>query len=321
MSSGDPHLDLNVRIARTETVAEDIHTFEFRNADGGELPPFTAGAHIAVRVPNGMVRKFSLCNDPAERDRYLIAVKREPESRGGTASMIDEGKVGGELRISVPHNNFALVRSTGGYIFIAGGIGITPIMSMIRHLRSAGDGKFKLYYCARSPAATAFRDELSDPDLQGKVVIHHDAGDPARQFDFWPVLERPTTQHIYCCGPRSMMQAVRDMSGHWFRSNLHFEAFTEPPRNKAEDRPFTVRLARSGGRVEVPVGTTILEALRAHGLDVPSSCESGTCGTCRTRLIEGEADHRDLVLSEDEHADNIMICVSRARTRELVIDR
>jgi phthalate 4,5-dioxygenase reductase subunit len=224
------------------------------------------------------------------------------------------------LPVSAPRNNFALAKSPAGYTFIAGGIGITPIMSMIRHLSAAGTSTFRLYYCTRSPEVTAFREELGAPPLKSKVVIHHDDGEPSRNLDLWPILERPKG-HVYCCGPRPMMQQVRDMTGHWSSSAVHFEAFTEPARNAPDDRPFQVRLAKSGDVVEVPVGITILEALRAHGVDVTSSCESGTCGTCRTRLLAGEADHRDLVLSEHEHADNIMVCVSRARSDEIVIDR
>jgi phthalate 4,5-dioxygenase reductase subunit len=193
-------------------------------------------------------------------------------------------------------------------------------MSMIRHLANTGSTLFKLYYCTRTPEMTAFREELSAPPFKAKAVIHHDGGDPARNFDLWPVLEKPKG-HVYCCGPRPMMQAVRDFTGHWSPSAVHFEAFSEPARNAPDDRPFKVRLAKSGNVVEVPVGATILEILRGHGLEVPSSCESGTCGTCRTRLISGEAEHRDLVLSEHEHADNIMICVSRARSDQLEIDR
>ena len=168
---------------------------------------------------------------------------------------------------------------------------------------------------------TAFREELSGPEFRGQVTIHHDHGDPGKSYDLWPVFEQPKGQQIYCCGPRALMEAVRDMTGHWSSSAVHFEAFNEPARTSAEDKPFKVRLARSGDIVEVPVGTTILEALRAHGVEVPSSCESGTCDTCRTRLLEGEADHRDLVLAEHERADNIMVCVSRARSDEIVIDR
>jgi phthalate 4,5-dioxygenase reductase subunit len=308
-----------LRVARAEPIADGVQSFELRHADGGELSQFTPGAHVAVRVPNGLIRKYSLCNDPEERDRYCIAVKRETRENSGSTSLIANTRAGDTLRVSAPRNNFELARSPAGYTFIAGGIGITPIMSMIRHLANGIGPSFKLYYCTRSPQATAFRDELAAPPFKPKVVLHHDDGDPARCLDLWPILEKPKG-HVYCCGPRPMMQQVRDMTGHWSPSAVHFEAFTEPAR-KPDDRAFKVRLARSGDVIDVPAGASILEALRAHGLDVPSSCESGTCGTCRTKLIAGEADHRDLVLSEDEHADNIMVCVSRAKSDELTIDR
>ncbi len=320
MSPADTHVEMVPRrVTRAECIAEDIHLFELRDAAGGELPEFSAGAHVSLRVPNGLIRKYSLCNDPAERDRYVVAVKREAPGRGGSESLIREAAEGSEVPVSPPANNFALAKSNGGYLFIAGGIGITPIMAMIRQLAANG-GRFKLYYCTRTPAATAFRDELSAPALRGKVAIHHDGGDAAKALDLWPIVEKPQG-HLYCCGPRGLMQAVRDMTGHWSPSAVHFEAFTEAAQARSDDKPFTVRLAKSGGSLVVPVGKTILEALRDHGLDVPSSCESGTCGTCRTRLLSGEADHRDLVLADDERAGSIMVCVSRARSDELVIDR
>ncbi|MBO0764804.1 MAG: oxidoreductase [Hyphomicrobiaceae bacterium] len=310
-----------LRLVRSTLIADDIRLFEMRRLDGGELPEFTAGSHIVIRTPNGLLRKYSLCNAPTERDRYAIAVKREADGRGGSRSLVDESRVGDELLVSAPRNSFALVRSAGGYIFIAGGIGITPIMAMVRHLTASGPRNFRLFYCTRKPEATLFREQLSAPELRGRVKIHHDEGDPERMLDLWPVFEQPRGQHVYCCGPRSMMQAVRDMTGHWAASAVHFEAFTEPSRNVAEDRAFTVRLAQSGETIDVAAGVTILEALRGKGHVVPSSCESGTCGTCRTRLLGGEADHRDLVLTDDEKASNIMICVSRARSPELIIDR
>jgi phthalate 4,5-dioxygenase reductase subunit len=312
---------MTLRVEQARQIARDIHLFALTRADGGELPPFTAGAHISVQVPNGVVRKYSLCNDPAERDRYVFAVQREGAGRGGSVSLVDQAKAGDQIAVSPPRNDFGLVKSPAGYLFIAGGIGVTPIMAMVRHLQNTDSARFKLYYCTRSPELTAFREDLSAPQLRGKVVIHHDGGDPARALDLWPLLEQPKGQHLYCCGPRPMLEAVRDMTGHWSSSAVHFEAFVEPARNMAEDKPFTVRLAGSGEVVAVPVGTTILEALRANGHTVPSSCESGTCGTCRTTLLAGEADHRDLVLTEAERATNIMVCVSRARSGELVLDR
>lgn len=311
---------MRLRIDAKRQLAIDIAGLEFTAPDGGHLPPFTAGAHIAVRTPNGLTRKYSLCNDPAERHRYVIAVKREPNGRGGSASIIDHTAVGDAIAVSGPHNDFELVKSPAGHVFIAGGIGITPIMSMIRHLKGTG-ARFRLYYCTRNLDRTAFREELGAPDLHGHVVIHHDDGDVGKGLDLWPVLERPSGAHIYCCGPRPMMDAVRDMTGHWPSASVHFEAFSEATNAAPDDRPFRVRLARSGCTVEVPVGTTILEALRGAGHEVASSCESGTCGTCKTRLLDGEPDHRDLVLAEYERGDHIMVCVSRACSAELVIDR
>ena len=313
---------MGLRVATAEPVAEDIHQFELRHPEGDALPGFTAGAHVSLRLPSGVIRKYSLCNDPAERDRYVIAVKRETAGRGGSIALLDSIRVGHLVQTTTPENAFALDERAASHLFIAGGIGITPIMAMVRHLKSAGRGRFKLYYCTRSPQTTAFLDELSGPQFRGQVTIHHDYGDPARSLDLWPILERPGAAHLYCCGPRALMEAVRDMTGHWSRAAVHFESFVDAPQmTTPDDRAFCVRLARSGAVIEVPAGTSILEALRAAGHAVPSSCESGTCGTCRTRLLSGEADHRDLILTDTERADTIMVCVSRARSDELVIDR
>lgn len=311
---------LPLRVARTAAATPDIRLFELRAPNGAALPEFSPGAHVSVRAPNGMVRKYSLCNDAAERDRYVFAVLREPGGRGGSVSMVEDVKDGDEISVTAPRNDFPLVKSPAGYTFIAGGIGITPILSMMRHLKSSAGPRFKLYYCTRSKDRTAFYDELSAPEFRGQVVIHHDDGDLDRALDLWPVLEHPKG-HVYCCGPRGLMDSVRDMSGHWNASAVHFEAFSDAEAHKPADRPFRVKLARSGAVLEVPAEKTILETIRAAGHDAPSSCESGSCGTCKTALLDGEADHRDLVLSEAERRGNIMICVSRAKSEEITIDR
>lgn len=310
-----------LRVTRNERIADGIHLFEFRDPAGRPLPPFSAGAHIAIRVPNGLLRKYSLCNDPAEHDRYCVAVKREVQGRGGSINLIDTVRPGDELMVTAPVNDFGLPQRAQDFLFIAGGIGVTPMMSMIRQVLAEGK-RFRLYYCSRSPETTAFLDELSAPEFKDKVVIHHDYGDMARSLDLKPVLaERKNREHLYCCGPRPLMEAVREMTAHWSSAAVHFEAFSDAETHKPTDKPFKVRLARSGEAIDVPVTQTILEALRDHGLEVPSSCETGTCGTCRTKLLAGQADHRDLVLTEAERGDNIMICVSRARTDEITIDR
>jgi len=321
MTATNPPQMIPLRVTRNDQIADGIHLLEFRDTGGNPLPQFSAGAHITVRVPNGMLRKYSLCNDPAERDRYLVAVKREVTGRGGSSTLIDRTKPGDELLVTAPVNDFALPQRAQDFLFIAGGIGITPIMAMIRQVQAEGK-RFRLYYVTRSPETTAFYDELSKPEYNDKVVIHHDHGDPAQSLDLKPVLaERKNREHLYCCGPRPLMEAVRDMTEHWSSTAVHFEAFSEADIHKATDRPFKVKLAKSGTVLEVPADKTIMEVLREHGLDVPSSCETGTCGTCRTKLLAGQADHRDLVLHEHERGNTIMICVSRAKSDEITIDR
>jgi phthalate 4,5-dioxygenase reductase subunit len=317
-----PRTDLALAIARIAPLAEDTFLFELRDPQGRELPPFTAGAHLALRVPNGLTRKYSLCNDPAERDRYEIAVKREAAGHGGSCSLVDEARAGDAIAASAPHNSFELVEGPGPFVFIAGGIGVTPILSMLRHLESTGRTDYHLYYLCRSEAATAFGDVLRAPPFAPRVTVHHDGGDPGQAFDLWPVLEKPLKAHVYGCGPRPLLEAVRDMTGHWPPARIHFESFVDAAAAQTPaDTAFQVRLAASGLTVEVPPGISILDSIRAAGVEAPSSCESGTCGTCKTRLVAGDPDHRDFVLADDEKSQFVMICVSRSHSPVLVIDR
>jgi phthalate 4,5-dioxygenase reductase subunit len=191
---------------------------------------------------------------------------------------------------------------------------------MILHCVRHGKENFMLYYFTRTPSVMAFRDEFASNDFEGKVVLHHDNGDPAQAYDLWPVLEEQRGAHLYCCGPRVLMDAVRDMTGHWPDSAVHFEDFVGASAPHADDRPFEVRLAKSGVTYRVAAHVSILDTLRKHGHVLASSCESGTCGTCRCRFTEGEPDHRDLVLSDDEKRHDIMICVSRAKSPTLTLD-
>jgi phthalate 4,5-dioxygenase reductase component len=310
----------SLKVAAARQIARDIYLIELRDRQGAELPEFTAGAHLSVQVPSGVLRKYSLCNDPAERDRYVIAVKRDEQGRGGSMGLVDVVRVGDMLQTSEPRNDFSLHPRASNFIFIAGGIGITPILSMVRQVQSSGAGRFKLYYFTRNPESTAFIDELGAPEFHGKVRIHHDGGDLANAFDLWPILERPSGAHVYCCGPRGLMDSVRDMSGHWPGGSIHFESFGPSASANRQNTPFTVQLAKSGLTVVVAADSTILEAVRAAGVHVPSSCEAGTCGSCKTVLIRGEAEHRDLVLAEEERGNRIMVCCSRAVSPELVLD-
>ena len=318
----DPNDDgLRSLVVRSKTqLTPDIWQFELVDPDGGELPAFEPGAHLTVETPSGARRTYSISNDPEEREHYVLGVKQEREGRGGSTSLIEQVGEGDSVAVSEPINRFPLVEADE-YVFVAGGIGITPILSMLRQVRREGLAKFKLVYCTRSPELTAFLDELQAPELKGKVVIHHDQGDPDQAFDFWELFEKPGKAHVYCCGPRPLMEEVKAVTGHWPESRIHFEDFASDVQAvKPDDKAFTVRNAKTGETVEIPADATILETLRAQGHRLPSSCESGTCGSCKTRLVEGEPDHRDMVLTDREQEDHIMICVSRAKSDALVLE-
>ena len=316
----DEDLFLSLRIAKKDKIARDIWRFELTRADGAPLPRFEAGSNVTVQIPNGMRRTYSLCNDPNENDRYMIAVKREHGGRGGSVSLVDDTVQGGTLDVSLPKNEFALDSRAKEFILVAGGIGVTPMLSMARQLRTEGTRRFRLYYLTRDPEGTAFFDELQRDEWHPYVTIHHDFGDPSRAFDFWPLFERPKPAHVYCCGPNALMDAVKDMTGHWQSGTVHFESFGAGNVATKENKPFTVRLERSGTTLDVPADRSILDVLRSANVRVPSSCESGTCGSCKTTLCSGEADHRDLVLLDDERQTQVIVCVSRAKSQELVLD-
>ena len=234
--------------------------------------------------------------------------------------MVDRLAPGMRIPVGAPRSEFGLAPRARAFLFIAGGIGITPILSMLRHLAAAGGAPYRLVYLTRNRACTAFADVLAVPPFAAATTLHHDEGDPARAFDLWPLLEKPGPAHIYCCGPRALMDAVRDMSGHWPSGAVHFESFGVEAALRRSDAAFDVRLARSGRDIRVPADQSILEALRANGVSVRSSCEAGSCGSCRTGLVEGDVEHRDFVLGEEERASQIMVCCSRARSGALTLD-
>ena len=320
--SRDPETrDMVLTVRRKSEIADGVFLFELKHPMDADLPAFTPGSHITVTAPSGQKRRYSLCNDSVERDRYVCAVKREPFGRGGSLSFTKDVKEGDQITVEAPANDFEMsAPEPKNIIFIAGGIGITPIRAMILYCIRHSRLNFKLYYFTRTASAMAFREEFSAPEFAGRVILHHDNGDPDQAYDLWPVLEEQRGAHLYCCGPRGLMDAVRDMTGHWSDSAVHFEDFVEASAPLADDKPFEVKLARSGKNFEVAVGVSILDALRQHGHLLASSCESGTCGTCRTRFTEGEPDHRDLVLSEREKRSEIMICVSRSKSPTLTLD-
>jgi len=303
-------------VARKRALTPQIAEFTLAAPSGALLEPFTPGAHVTLRTPSGAMRRYSLVNDGAAPESYVIAVKREAQGRGGSASMHDDLAEGDRIEVGLPENDFALVDAPE-YLLIAGGIGITPILGMARQLDREG-AEFRLVYCTRSADETAYLDEVRA--FGDRAVIHHDGGDIDAAYDFWDHFEKPGRGHVWCCGPAGLMEEVRALSGHWTEGHVHFEDFKPVEVVRADDRAFTVGLARAGIKVEVPADRTILEALRDAGVETVSSCESGTCGTCKTVLLEGTADHRDMVLMDEEKASRIMICISRAAEGDLVLD-
>lgn len=306
------------RVAAVRDVALDIRTFDLVPADRRPFAPFEPGAHIDVHTPGGPVRQYSLCGDPREPARYTIAVKKEPASRGGSLSMHAGLEAGSALGVAGPRNHFPLSQSARRFVFVAGGIGITPIYAMIQ-AAAHGGREWELAYCARSEAHAAFLEEIRA--LPGGRVVTYFGETPT--FDPGPMLyEVHEGTHVYCCGPQGLMHAVSQATRHWPGTCVHFEYFSAPAATWPPNKAFEVELARSGLVLEVPADRTILQVVREHGIDVHSACEEGVCGTCETRLLGGQAEHRDVLLSEREKALNcsMMVCVSRAKSGRLVLD-
>ncbi len=310
-----------LRIRSITWLAEAINGYELVDPRGRDLPRFEAGAHIGLRLAGGPVRDYSLCNDPAERRRYCIAVLCEADRDAISRRLHETVKVGDFVEVSAPRNNFRLATGARRHLLIAGGIGITPILAMIAELRR-GQTEFLLHYCTRSPEATAFRDELNLLAAQGRVRFHHDGGDPSRGLDIAATLrDPPPGTHLYYCGPAPLMAAAAKASSDWPAGTVHCEYFSARSEIEfADDRAFRVKLSRHGGEFEVPPGETILDILRRHGIPVKGSCELGYCGTCLTPYVAGEPEHRDEMLSAADRRRYVLICCARAKTPILELD-
>jgi phthalate 4,5-dioxygenase reductase component len=313
------HEKLNAVITTLKMITPQICQFELRHPDGRVLPPFKAGAHINVDTPAGVTRSYSLINDEIENDRYVIAVKREHEGRGGSISMHTATAQGDVLRISTPSNAFQLY-DAAKYLLVAGGIGITPILSMFRKLVRQGHRDVRLIYCTRSAEATPYLNELTAPGVRDLVTIHHGSYSAGTRFDFWPFLRAPTGQQLYYCGPSALMVTLYAQTIHWPRSAVHNEDFGGVSIVGVDSKPFKVRRAATDEILEIPADRSIIEVFRDAGLKPNCSCESGTCGTCRVRLVSGEPDHRDLVLTQEERVQFFMPCVSRAVGDEITLE-
>jgi vanillate O-demethylase ferredoxin subunit len=320
---------LMARIAARYPLADGIVGFDLVAADGAQLPAFTAGAHIDVHTPGGPVRPYSLWGPPAE-GRYRIAVQLEPAGRGGSAAMHVQAQEGSLLCISRPRNHFPLMETAPRSLLLAGGIGITPLLAMAHRLHELGAG-FTLHHATRTGGRAAFAQALRDSAFAERVLHHHD-DQPDTALDIAQLLrDSPPGTHLYVCGPQGFMDAALSEARRqgWAEDRLHKEYFSAPVATAATaaapdhpDRAFLVRLARTQRIIPVAAGQTLVDALAAHGVHIPVSCEQGLCGTCETRVLEGEVDHRDFHLSPKEQAlnDRLLACCSRARSDTLVLD-
>ncbi len=315
-------LSMTVQVQAKRQEADGVAGFTLVDPHGRALPTFTAGSHIDVQPEPGVLRQYSLCNQPGSTDSYQIAVLREPQSRGGSQAMheaVDEGDL---IQISAPRNHFELAPDAKRSLLLAGGIGITPILAMARQLHRDG-AEFELHYSARSQAAMAFHDWLTSGPLSAQVQCYFD--DQGSRLPIDQLVAQPHDgTHLYVCGPGGYIDFVMDRfrTAGWPEAQLHTEFFTAADIDTSNDGSFELVLARSGESYRIPADQTVAEVLLDNDVDLLTSCEQGICGTCITRVLEGIPEHRDRYMTEAEHAANDCFtpCCSRAKTERLVID-
>lgn len=317
-----------VIVERKWLIAEGIMAFSLVDASGAALPDFTAGAHITVRVPAPgqppILRTYSLCNAPGELQRYALGVKLEPASRGGSAGMHNAVKIGDVLEISAPQNHFPLAIDARTHLLLGAGIGIAPLLAMAQHLHANG-ADFALHYFARGPEHVAFMDRLQASVAAGRVHFHFGLNPADTERELTALLARaPANHHAYACGPAPFMQAVLRLGEPvWGTDRLHFEHFRAPQvAIEGADHPFELHLVKSGRRCTVGVTETIVAAAARVGCTIETSCEQGVCGTCLSRVLTGQPDHRDAYLTDAERAanDQMLVCVGRALGNTLELD-
>jgi ferredoxin-NADP reductase len=305
-------------IGHRADAATGVVALTLRHPEGAVLPAWRPGAHIDLLLDEGLVRQYSLCGDPADRHIWQIAVLREPAGRGGSAHVHDKLTEGATVRVRGPRNHFAL-RPASRYLFIAGGIGISPILPMLAEAQAAG-ADWTLLYGGRTRASMAFADRLAAYRDRVRIAPEDETG----LLDLASFLADPAPGTlVYCCGPEPLLDAVEEQCRTWPTGSLHTEHFrARTHRPAAPDAPFTLVLARSGKTLTVPPDTSVLQTVRAGGIEVLFSCAEGTCGTCETDVLEGLPDHRDSLLTEDERAsgETMLICVSRCKGPRLVLD-
>lgn len=315
---------MELRIAAMRWLATDIMGVELVALDGSALPPFDAGAHVDVHLPGSLIRQYSLWNHPDECHRYCIGVLRDSASRGGSLAVHEQLRVGQTVQVSTPRNLFELAGGAGRSVLLAGGIGITPMLSMAQRLAQQGRD-FELHYCVRSKDRAAFIGKLQTSAFAAQVYLHVDDGAVQQKLDMAAVLAAQDDQaHLYVCGPTGFMEHVLSSArAHpWPEARLHREYFGAAPHDGGEQGTFEVRLRSSGLQVQVPADKTVVQALEDAGVFIPVSCEQGVCGTCLTGVVSGKPDHRDSFLTDAEKAQNNQFtpCCSRAKSAVLELD-
>jgi vanillate monooxygenase ferredoxin subunit len=315
---------LMVKVVKKVVESTDICTFELADPAGAMLPAFSAGSHIDVHIRRNLVRQYSLCNDPRETHRYLIGVLRDANSRGGSRAMHDDIREGDLIEISESKNHFALAHSAGRSLLFAGGIGITPILCMAERLSNIG-ADFQMHYCARSLDRTAFVNRIKQSVYSSRVTFHLDDGPPEQRLDLPVLLASPLPDtHMYVCGPTGFMDVVIATAAQtgWADEHVHREYFAAAPQESSNNSTFDVKIASTGKVFHIPADKSVVAALAECGVQIPTSCEQGVCGTCITRLIEGDPEHRDKFFTKEEQArnDQFTPCCSRAKSATLVLD-
>lgn len=313
-------VELDLTVTSRDVVAQGVIALTLARPDGSDLPEWTAGAHIDLVLTESLVRQYSLCGQTGDRARWRVGILRDPDSRGGSQFVHEELHEGSTVRVRGPRNHFPLV-SSPRYQFVAGGIGVTPILTMIEVAEAHG-AEWQLVYGGRERASMGFLDELARYGERVTVCPQDEQG----LLDLAALLGAPRTDTlVYCCGPEGLLGAVEDACRAWPHGSLHIERFSAKPLGKPSAdalEEFEVVCQRSGVTLAVPADRTIYEVAEDAGLDVLGACMEGICGTCEIEVLDGEPDHRDSVLSDAEQAegDAIMICVSRSRSERLVLD-
>lgn len=324
MQNADKPLDKIEMVVRSVTdEAKFVRSYELAYQNDGELPAHHPGAHLAVHLPNGITRQYSLFDEPGVKRSYRIAVLNDPKSRGGSRYMHENVAVGDRLKVSGPFNLFPMATRARSALLIAGGIGVTPILSMAHELHSAGL-PFALHYCARNEEEAAFVEFLRNKaPFSSRVTMHFDGGDPRNGLNLTQLLESPVDGcHVYCCGPNGLMNAVEAASSNWASGTVHFERFSVETGTFTENKAFKIFLKRSALELDVPPEKSILTVLNEAGFQIDTVCEQGVCGACMTDVLEGVPDHRDQILTDEEKKANdvITVCCSRAKSAKLVLD-